>query len=83
MNKTLSDEDRINLMTSLSENVELKSGEAPSFKEWYSYRHQKMYIFQIAKEMFVMNEVSAEEAIDEAQNFVNTYFEKIVKESQK
>lgn len=71
----MNDNDKINSMISLSSNVTLKQ---PSFKDWFTRGHQKIYTFNLAAKLFVEYEYDAVEAINKAKNFVDTFYDEVV-----
>ena len=68
----ISDEDKFNAFVALSD----KDLKQPSFESWFSRAHQKVHIFNLARELFVRynDELNAEEAILEAEEFINTFY---------
>ena len=71
----MNDEDRLNSMIHLSSNVDLKK---PTFKDWFTRGHQKIYTFNLAAKIFTENDMSAEEAIKDAQEFIDTFYTMVV-----
>lgn len=46
---------------------------------WFSYKEQKKRIFEVATLLFTYNEVSPSEAIDEAKEFVDVFFQEVIR----
>lgn len=67
----ITDEDKFNAFVALSD----KDLKQPSFESWFSRAHQKVHIFNLARELFVRcDDYNAEDAILEAEEFINTFY---------
>ncbi len=68
----------INDYIKFSKNVTLKE-EGPEAKDWYSFKHQKVHIFNVAAKLLVETDMSPDEAITMAKEFVDTFYARIIK----
>ena len=46
----------------------------PSYDQWFTRGHQKLHIFNLAAKLFVEFDLTAEESILKAENFINEFY---------
>lgn len=66
----MTDEEKMNHMIALSQ-INLKE---PSYDQWFTRGHQKLHIFNLAAKLFVEFELSAEDSITRAEDFINEFY---------
>ena len=51
---------------------------ADTTEHWYSFQNQKQLTFHLAANLFVVNDMDADEAITEASAFINTFYQRVM-----
>lgn len=69
---------KLNSYIACSKNVELK--EEPEF--WYSLRNQRKLTYSLARDLLLAEDIEPQQAIDQAVEFHNRFYETVIKFSK-